>query len=298
MIASLTTTKTRALVEALLAVIVWGASFIATKVLLQDVSPVAAVWMRFVLGVLILGGAVAARRQLSLPGKGDLAYFALVGFLGISFHQWLQSTALTTSQASTSSWIVSSAPIFMALLGWLALKESMSPVKWAGILVAGAGVLLVVSGGDFAALRLGQFGTRGDLLMLVSAVNWAVFSVLSRHGLGRYPAALMMFYVMAFGLLFTSVQFMAAEGWREFGQLTATGWTALLFLGIFCSGLAYIFWYDALQALPAAQVGSFLYIEPLVTAVGAALLIGEPLTWASLLGGGVILAGVWMVQSG
>lgn len=297
MIASIPVSKTKAVIEALLAVLVWGASFVASKIVLQDISPVTTVWLRFVMGVLVLGSAVAARRQFALPGRKDLAYFALVGFIGITFHQWLQSTALTVSQASTSAWIVSTSPIFMALLGWVALKEKLNLLKWSGILLAGAGVLLVVSGGDFAALQMGSFGNTGDLLMLVSAVNWAVFSVISRRGLGRFPAALMMLYVMAFGLMFTSVQFFAVQGWREIPQLTGGGWAALVFLGIACSGLAYIFWYDALQTLPASQVGAFLYIEPLVTAVGAALMIGEPVTWASLLGGAIIIAGVWMVQT-
>jgi len=68
------------------------------------------------------------------------------------------------------------------------------------------------------------------------------------------------------------------------------------FLGVFCSGLGYIFWYDALQALPTAQAGAFVYLEPFVTVVVAALVLSEPLLVASLLGGGIILLGVWMVQ--
>jgi drug/metabolite transporter (DMT)-like permease len=68
------------------------------------------------------------------------------------------------------------------------------------------------------------------------------------------------------------------------------------FLGIFCSGLAYIFWYDALQVLPVAQAGAFVYLEPFVTLVIAAIVLGEVVTLMSLLGGGVILLGVWMVQ--
>ncbi len=70
----------------------------------------------------------------------------------------------------------------------------------------------------------------------------------------------------------------------------------MVFLGVFCSGLAYIFWYDALQALPVAQAGAFVYLEPFVTLVVAALVLGEVVTLVSLLGGGVILLGVWMVQ--
>jgi drug/metabolite transporter (DMT)-like permease len=74
------------------------------------------------------------------------------------------------------------------------------------------------------------------------------------------------------------------------------GWIGILFLGIFCSGLAYIAWYDALQALSAAQTGVFLYIEPLVAVVVAFFVLGETITRVSLVGGAVILFGVWLVN--
>ena len=165
-------------------------------------------------------------------------------------------------------------------------------------------MLLVVSRGDpstgsgqvWKAVTGGQFGAPGDLLILLSAPNWAVFSVLSRRGLKKHPAANMMFNVMAVGWLFTSVLFFAGAGLAEIPRLSLAGWLAIAFLGVFCSGLAYIAWYDALQALQASQVGVFLYLEPLVAVFVAALVLGEAITLASLLGGGIILLGVYLVN--
>jgi drug/metabolite transporter (DMT)-like permease len=300
------------------AVTVWGASFIATKVALQNspgaslgiensiaaatasvpqpISPITVVWLRFAMGVAVLGLAVGARRQFALPSRSELGYFGLLGLIGITFHQWLQSTGLLTSQASTTAWIVATTPVFMALLGWLVLKERLNWLKWAGILLAAFGVLLVVSQGDLRAVTAGQFGAPGDFLILISAPNWAVFSVLSRRGLAKHPAARMMLYVMGLGWLFSTLQLLLGPGLSEIGLLTTNGWLAVLFLGIFCSGLAYIFWYDALQAIPASQVGVFLYLEPLVAVVVAALVLNEAILLASLLGGAVILTGVWLVN--
>ncbi|MFN2195509.1 MAG: DMT family transporter [Anaerolineales bacterium] len=289
-------TRARAIAGIIFAVVVWGASFVATKIALGYIAPVTVVWLRFAMGVVILGAAVVMRRQFALPSLGDAGYFALLGFLGITFHQWLQSTGLVTAQATTTAWIVATTPVFMALLGWLLLKEKLGWIKWGGILLAAAGVLLVVSRGDLAALSAGNIGTFGDLLILISAPNWALFSVLSRSGLQRYPAARMMLYVMGFGWLFTSILFFTGPGLGDITQLELHGWLAVGFLGIACSGLAYIFWYDGLQALPASQVGVFLYLEPLVTTLLAAALIGEAVVWATLLGGGIILLGVWLVN--
>jgi len=165
-----------------------------------------------------------------------------------------------------------------------------------GIGLAAAGVLLVVTRGDLRSLAGGRFGTPGDILILISAFNWAVFSALSRYGLKNHPATRMMFYVMGLGWLFTSILFFYGPGLAEIPRLTIAGWLGIGFLGVFCSGLAYIFWFDALKALPASQVGVFLYLEPLVAVVVAAIILGEALSLATFLGGGIILAGVWLVN--
>jgi drug/metabolite transporter (DMT)-like permease len=282
--------------KALFAVVVWGASFIATKIALAEVHPVTVVWLRFAMGVAVMGAVVIHRRQLIRPSASDLAYFTGLGFLGITFHQWLQSNGLVTAQAGTTAWIVSSTPIFMALLGWLVLRERMGWLGTAGIAVAALGVLVVVSRGDLSSVAAGRFGTPGDFLILLSAPNWAVFSVLSRKGLRRHSSAGMMFWVMATGWLLTTVLFLIGPGPADVARLTARGWTAVAFLGIACSGLAYVFWYDALRELPASQVGAYLYIEPLVAVAVAAVLLGEPVLLATLAGGFAILLGVWLVS--
>ena len=285
-----------AIIELTLAVIAWGGSFVATKIAVQEIPPALVVWLRFAIGVLILGFAVIVRRQFIPPHRKDLLYFALLGFLGITFHQWLQSTGLLTAQATTTAWIVATTPVFMALLGWAILREKMLNWQWWGIGLAALGVLLVVSQGDLTAMFQGNFGSPGDFLILISSANWAVFSALSRRGLRKYPATLMIFYVMTIGWLMSTVLVLIGPGLAPVSQLSQAGWLAVGFLGVFCSGLAYIFWYDGLKILPVGQAGAFIYLEPFVTVIVAALLLQEPFGWSSMVGGGLILVGVWLVQ--
>ncbi|HUF00690.1 MAG TPA: DMT family transporter [Anaerolineales bacterium] len=286
----------KAILKALFAVTVWGASFVATKISLQYVAPNTVVWLRFTMGVVILGLAVGLNKQFSLPYGKDWGYFAILGFLGITFHQWLQSTGLLTAQATTTAWIITSTPIFIALLGLIILKERLAWYQVAGIVLATFGVLLIVTKGDLSALAAGRFGTPGDFLVLISAPNWAVFSTLSRPGLKKHPATLMMFYVMGFGWFFTSILFFASSGIREIPSIPWDGWIAITFLGVFCSGIAYIFWYDALKVLPVAQTGAFLYLEPIITVIVAAVILSEAILLATLVGGITILVGVWLVN--
>jgi drug/metabolite transporter (DMT)-like permease len=292
----MTSSKAVAYIEAVLAATAWGASFIATKVALRDISPITIVWMRFAIGLLILGFMVSIRKQFALPAKSDWKYFALLGFLGITFHQWLQSNGLQTSEAGTTAWIVASTPVFMALLGWLALHEKLNARKAIGIVLAFVGVLLVASRGDIASISVGRFGAPGDVLILMSAINWSIVSTLSRRGLNLYPAGLFTFYMMAFGLVFSSILFVSGGYYNEIFSPTLDGWMGVGFLGIFCSGLAYIWWYDALQSLTTVETGVFLYIEPLVAMLVAFVVLGESITIASVIGGGIILVGVWLVN--
>src|SRR5258706_12679122 len=96
------------------------------------------------MGILVLGVPVALRRQFAWLNRNEWGYFALLGFLGITFHQWLQSNGLKTSEASTTAWIVATTPVFMALLGWLILKEKLSGIKILGIGLAFIGVFLYI----------------------------------------------------------------------------------------------------------------------------------------------------------
>ncbi len=122
------------------------------------------------------------------------------------------------------------------------------------------------------------------------------FSVASKPLLRRLHPTLMMAYVMFIGWVFVLPFFVAMQGWNEIAHLTIDGWYAVAFLGIFWSGIAYIFWYDALAHIDASEVSAFIYLEPLVTVVIAAIVLSEPFTPISFMGGLTILLGVYLVN--
>lgn len=282
--------------KALVAVIIWGASFVATKIVVEQIDPLALVTIRTAGGTLVLFGLLWGRGQWEGMARGRLlADLALLGFIGVALHLSLQAVALRLTSASNTGWLVSLSPVFIALLAWLFLGESFGLGRVAGLALALVGALLIVVG---RAGRLDVFGlpaTLGAGLVLVSAVNWAVFSIISKRTLADKPAAAMIVHVMALGGLMTLPIFLVRQGWLAFGQLDTRGWLALAFIVLFVSSLAYLYWYEALAELDASQVGAFLYIEPLVTVGLAALLLGEPIRPLTLLGGVAILGGVWLV---
>ena len=189
------------------AIIVWGGSFTATKIVVQEVSPVTVVWLRFLVGSFLLGVFAKSKNELKLQNLKDVLELLVLGFLGIALHQWLQSRGLVTSDASTTAWLVSTNPIFIVIFGWLFLKEKLDWQTAGGIFMATLGVLLVVSRGDLLSVFTRGFGAPGDILIMISAPNWALFTVLAKPILKRYSSVKVTFYILFFGWLLTSVQF-------------------------------------------------------------------------------------------
>jgi len=278
---------------ALIAVVFWGISFVATKVALREVAPVTLIFSRFVIGAVLLLLIVR-----ELPARRDWAALALMGFIGVFVHQMLQSYALTMTTAAHTGWLIGITPIWSALLAAVLLRERLDGRKIAGLLGGFAGALLVVTRGRLDAGVLALPSTRGDLLILLSTVNWAVYSVVGHATIRKLGPRRATSGSMLFGVLMLAPFFIAHAGWRELPYLTLIGWLAILFLGVGCSALGYLFWYGALEHVEVSRVASLLYLEPLVTFAAALLLLHEPVTTVTIVGGLIVLASVALMQVG
>ena len=254
---------------ALLAIAFWGVSFVATKAVVAEITPVTLIFSRAGLGTLLLSAILAARGQPVLPPRDALGPLALMGFVGVAFHQLLQAYALQLTSAVNTGWLIGLIPVWSALLAALLLRERFGPRKLAGLAVGFAGAVLVVTRGDFGRGLLGLPSTRGDLLVLASTVNWAVYSVLGHATIRRLGPTRATAGGMLLGWLMLTPLFVAGSGWTDYAHLSAGGWSALLFLGIAASGLGYLFWYGALERIETSRVAALLYLEPLVTLAAA-----------------------------
>jgi drug/metabolite transporter (DMT)-like permease len=279
----------------LLAVVFWGISFVATKAAVAEISPFTLISARAALGTLLLFAILALRRQALVPPRESWRPLLVMGFVGVAFHQLLQAYALTLTSAVNTGWLIGVTPIWSAIFAAVKLRERIRDAKLAGLLLGFAGATLVVTHGELAA-QSALPSTRGDLLILLSTLNWAFYTVLGHPTLKRIGPTQATAGAMAAGALLLAPVFVATQGWHDLARLTPQGWTAVLFLGIACSGLGYLFWYGALEHIEASRVAAFLYLEPLVTLAAAVLLLGESVRAVTLAGGLLLVGGVVMVQ--
>ena len=278
-------------VAALIAVTLWGISFVATKAALDEISPVTLVFTRFAIGTLLLLAIVR-----SLPPRVEWRSLALMGFVGVFVHQMMQSFALTMTSAVNTGWLIGLTPIWSAVLSAVALRERLGGWKLAGLIGGFAGALLVMTKGHRLADVLALPSTTGDLLILASTFNWAVYSVLGHPTIRRLGARGATSGSILFGTLMLAPFFVARAGWREWPALSATGWAAVLFLGVGCSAIGYLFWYGALDRIEVSRVAAFLYLEPFITFAAAVILLREPVSATTVAGGVLVVISVMIAQ--
>jgi drug/metabolite transporter (DMT)-like permease len=274
-------------------VVLWGISFIATKIALNELVPLTLILLRLILAVIFLTAiAVYTKRDFSISLKSHGGIFILAIIAAI--HLWIQVTGLKYTSAANTGWIIGTTPVFMALWGLLVFKEALTLIKTTGIIVAFLGLTLLISHGDLSAIDITS--NKGDFLILGSAVTWSIYSVVNKKISLTYPpmmTILFLFLMMAIIILPFTIN---SEAIQSVIHLSLEGWTAILFLGILCSGVAYVMWASALREMESTRVGAFLYFEPFVTVIASWIILNERITLLMILAGIIITVGVVLVN--
>ncbi|WP_223701558.1 DMT family transporter [Sutcliffiella deserti] len=273
----------------------WGVSFVSTKAVLDKLDPFTLLVVRFGIGALFLFALLLVTRQQSL--KIPLRYIPhliVLGMLGVFAHQVIQATALLHINASSAGWLISFSPVFSVILSMIFLHEKMTLPKAAGVIIAICGVLLITTAGT--GKTLGFSLNIGHFLMILSTLNWAIYSVLLKKLSIPLPALVLTFYMSLLGFILTLPFLFQNKGWEKISHLTTIEWTHLIFLGVFVSGIAYWYWAKALEVLEASQVSVFLYLEPISTLIAAVLMLHERVIYTSVVGGIIIIIGVVVVN--
>jgi drug/metabolite transporter (DMT)-like permease len=289
----LTTSKTFRYLLILLAIIFWGTSFVATKTVLNEIKPVTIIILRLILASILLTIiALSTKRKFSvnLKSHGWIFILALVAV----FHLWIQVTGLQYTTASNTGWIIGTAPIFMAILGFVFYKEKITLLQFLGILVALVGLLLLIGKGDIT--NIGLIENQGDLLVLGSAFTWGVYSMVNKKISLSYSPLMTILYLFLMMAVIIIPFNLNTETINSVINLSFISWLWILFLGIFCSGIAYVIWAQALRDMESAKVGAFLYFEPLVTVIAAWFFLQEEITLLMIFSGLLITAGVFIVN--
>jgi drug/metabolite transporter (DMT)-like permease len=275
------------------AVVIWGWTFVATKILLAELGPVEIFALRLAIGLPFLGGVLLVRRVPLRFARADGPPLLLGGAI-FTLHFLVQIAGLVTATATNAGWIISVSPLALAVLSFLFLRERIGWRGVAGIAVATTGILLLVSRGNLTDLTWLQ--STGDWLLLASAHTWAFYTVATRDLVRRRDPLVVTFGVLLIAAAIAAIFFAIWADLATVRSLSPRGIAALVYLGVAGLALGNWFWQEGVAKLGATRAGLYLYLEPLATLALAVPLLGEPFGPFIALGGGLVLAGVYMGQ--
>ena len=275
-----------------LVVIIWGTTFVSTKVLIQyGLGPIEIMFYRFVLAYFCL--LMVSHKRLWADNWKDEGMLILSGLTGGTFYFIAENTALGITQASNVALLVCTTPIFTALLVHWIFKEPLRKNMIIGSFIALIGVGLVV----FSGSVLLQINPLGDFLSIMAALMWAVYCLILKPLGKKYPTAFITRKVFLYSVLSLFIYFLFDPLQVKTEVLFHPVVTLnLLFLGIVASMICFIAWNAAVKVLGPSRTANYIYVQPFSTLVLSSIILSEVITLASMIGAFCIIGGVYLAE--
>jgi drug/metabolite transporter (DMT)-like permease len=277
----------------LLTVLIWSANFVVVKASIEVLGPLTFTTMRYAVAVATLFLLVRWRfGAIRWPGRMGVPLIGL-GVLGFGAYQVLWTLGLTQITAGDSALIIAASPVLTALLAGAVGLDRLSAPKLAGALIAFAGVTVVIASGN--DMSLGASLT-GDLLTLAAATLWAVYTVSGSRVLRHIDPLQATAWSVLGGFLFL-IPFGA---WNAFTAPPAAfpleAVAGIIYSGALAAGTANVLVFNAVRLVGPTRASAMQLLVPVGAVLLGALLLAEPIGWAQVVGGAVIVLGVWMTR--
>ncbi len=279
-------------IGALITILLWGTTFISTKVLLRSFQPVEILLIRFIIGTIAL--FLIYPKIFKFTSWKREGTFAIAGLLGISLYYLFENLALSYTLAANIGVIVSISPLFIAILSAVLDHKWLSGSFLAGFVLAIAGIALISFNGLGGG---GKNSIIGDLLAVLAAVVWALYShIVTRMNTYHYNSFQMTRRTFMYGIIFILPIFWLTHGTINLHNIMQPlNLANILFLGLGASALCFLLWTFVVRKLGPVQASIYLYLVPVVTVIAAWLILKEPITPVMIVGilltiGGLVLS--------
>jgi len=280
-------------------VFIWASTFTVIKIGLERITPLNLSFVRsilatfFLLGWLLLKGN---RQEIARALKFHLGYIIGLGVVGVALFNIFQNIGIGLTSSGIASLLVASNPVFILILAASFLGEKITKSKASGIVLGFVGIIIVTFLGKNMALLLRSGSFWGNILALLSAVCWAVYSVMNKSALKRYSPLILTALAYVFGSLILFFFCFTFEDVSLIFQLSLSSWLILLYLGILASGVTFYLWNYALSIMEASRVSVFIFLIPVLAILLGKVILNETITGFTFLGTALVLSGIYLME--
>lgn len=276
-----------AVLSSLGASFIWGFTFLSIKVALGALPPMSLGLARFAVAGALLAGLLAARGRPPRLARRDTVRMAASGLVGVTAYFFFENNGILRISASEAGLVTATIPVFTLLAESAFLRVRLSAAKAAGAILSAAGIGLIVA----ESFRFSR-SPAGYLYMLLAAFAWVGYGFLTQPLAARYDRLEITFWQSMFGMAgFVPFALFETVAWEAFGWGVGLN---VLFLGVFGSALATVFYVTGLNVLGPGVVNVHINLIPVVSVAASFVLLGERLTPLQLAGGVVVICGVYL----
>ncbi len=277
--------------------LIWGINFSVIKLSLVYFDPLAFNAVRFPLAALVLIGMLKVNGPIPMPRREHYFKIILLGILGNVVYQLLFIYGIDKTLAGNSSLILATVPVWTLLLATTLNKERHGIGVWSGIIITLVGICFVVSG-NRTNLSLDGNLPVGDLLVLLAAITWALYTVGSQNlarEYGALPVTAWTLCIATPGLILAGSKSLWS---MDLGKVPIVSWIGVCYAGVMALAVAYYFWNYSLEKIGAPRTAAFSNLVPVIALSTALVLLGEVPSTPQLIGTGIILIGLWITRQG
>lgn len=285
---------------AFVTIIIWGITFVSTKILLKSFTPMEILFLRFAIGWLALW-CLYPQLGIKLPWSYKIFWhteilYALAGLTGVTLYFLFENIALTYTLTANVSVIVSTTPFFTGLFAWLFLKTPAPGYAFfLGFIISMAGIILI----SFSENSF-QINPMGDSLAFLAALLWGIYSILTRQitNMGAFNSLVVTRHIFFYGLIFMLPCFLVTSPDITFAKLSLLqNWGNLIFLGVGASALCFASWTWCVKRLGPTLASAWIYLVPVVSIITSAIVLNEHLTPAGISGCILTITGLILAES-
>ena len=273
----------------------WGGTWIAGRVAVQEVSPLAVASWRFFIATLALGILLALREGRPRWSGRDWLILAALGLTGVFCYNVFFLYGLKQVEAGRGALVTALIPALIALADWLLFRLPMSRMKALGVSLALLGCLMVVTRGHPARLLAGEIGS-GEMLLIGSALSWVAYTLISRRCSTRFSALAMTFGGCFSGWLMLTASALADGSLFAFHEATWRGGSSIVFLGLLGTAIAFTWYSEGINRIGSTKAAAFINLVPVFAVLLGALMLDERLGSAVLSGGALVIVGVFFTN--
>ncbi len=283
-------------IRLVLTMIFWGGTFVAGRMLAEELHPQSAASFRFMFASLMLLTTILIRDK-SLPrinGKQWIA-MGLLGLTGVFSYNIFFFTGLQTVEAGRASMIIAVNPVITAFLAVLFFRERFNFSRSVGMILSVCGALIVISRGQPAAFFQGGIGV-GELCLVGCVMSWSAYTLIGKSLLTNVEPLVAVAYSCSLGAFFLTMLALYSGHQIDVRELTLRSTGCLLYFAFFGTTLGFIWFYDGVKQLGAGRAAMYVNLVPVSGILSGGLLLGERLEISLLFGGAAVLSGLYLIN--